>query len=167
MNSLRSNSISCRFACLAFAIQESKKIPIIVHPLKTSSCGMFSRSLFAVWSSWTSQASKLVTALRATCFLEFNSRKHSARRGIYRKYDFLKQYWVSDCRMQSEQRNTKCCLSKASSLSDLKDLLFRPPRQDVFAPFFCFCFLSVAKENEKMAWYLQFSLYICKVKERN
>ena len=25
-----------------FAIQESKKIPIIVHPLKTSSCGMFS-----------------------------------------------------------------------------------------------------------------------------
>ena len=77
MNSLRSNSISCRFACLAFAIQESKKIPIIVHPLKTSSCGMFSRSLFAVWSSWTSQASKLETALRATCFLEFNSRKHS------------------------------------------------------------------------------------------
>ena len=42
MNSLRSNSISCRFACLADAIQESKKIPIIVHPLKTSSCGMFS-----------------------------------------------------------------------------------------------------------------------------
>ena len=42
MNSLRSNSISCRFACLAIAIQESKKIPIIVHPLKTSSCGMFS-----------------------------------------------------------------------------------------------------------------------------
>jgi len=44
MNSLRSNSISCRFACLAHATQESKKIPIIVHPLKTSSCGMFSRS---------------------------------------------------------------------------------------------------------------------------
>ena len=44
MNSLRSNSISCRFACLAYATQESKKIPIIVHPLKTSSCGMFSRS---------------------------------------------------------------------------------------------------------------------------
>ena len=43
MNSLRSNSISCRFACLAHATQESKKIPIIVHPLKTSSCGMFSR----------------------------------------------------------------------------------------------------------------------------
>ena len=42
MNSLRSNSISCRFACLAYATQESKKIPIIVHPLKTSSCGMFS-----------------------------------------------------------------------------------------------------------------------------
>ncbi len=43
LNSLRSDSISCRFACLAYAIQESKKIPIIVHPLKTSSCGMFSR----------------------------------------------------------------------------------------------------------------------------
>ena len=43
MNSLRSNSISCRFACLAHATQESKKIPIIVHPLKTSSCGMFSK----------------------------------------------------------------------------------------------------------------------------
>ena len=43
MNSLRSNSISCRFACLANATQESKKIPKIVHPLKTSSCGMFSR----------------------------------------------------------------------------------------------------------------------------
>ena len=29
--------------CLSrFAIQESKKIPIIVHPLKTSSCGLFS-----------------------------------------------------------------------------------------------------------------------------
>ena len=43
MNSLRSDSISCRFACLANATQESKKIPKIVHPLKTSSCGMFSR----------------------------------------------------------------------------------------------------------------------------
>ena len=43
MNSLRSNSISCRFACLAYATQESKKIPKIVHSLKTSSCGMFSR----------------------------------------------------------------------------------------------------------------------------
>ena len=33
--------------CLSrFAIQESKKIPIIVHPLKTSSCGMFSRIKF-------------------------------------------------------------------------------------------------------------------------
>ena len=42
-NSLRSNSFSCRFACLAYATQESKKIPIIVHPLKTSSCGVFSR----------------------------------------------------------------------------------------------------------------------------
>ena len=42
MNSLRSDSISCRFACLANATQESKKIPKIVHPLKTSSCGMFS-----------------------------------------------------------------------------------------------------------------------------
>ena len=52
MNSLRSNSISCRFACLAFAIQESKKIPIIVHPLKTSSCGMFSRIKFEkTWST--------------------------------------------------------------------------------------------------------------------
>ena len=40
-NSLRSNSSSCRFACLAHAIQESKKIPIIVHPINTSSCGMF------------------------------------------------------------------------------------------------------------------------------
>ena len=30
--------------CLSrYAIQESKKIPKIVHPLKTSSCGMFSR----------------------------------------------------------------------------------------------------------------------------
>ena len=46
MNSLRSNSISCRFACLAYATQESKKIPIIVQPLKTSSCGMFSRLLY-------------------------------------------------------------------------------------------------------------------------
>jgi len=27
------------------AIQESKKIPIIVHPINTSSCGMFSKSL--------------------------------------------------------------------------------------------------------------------------
>ena len=43
-NSLRSNSFSCRFTCIAIAIQESKKIPIIVHPLKTSSCGMFSRT---------------------------------------------------------------------------------------------------------------------------
>ena len=42
-NSLRSNSFSCRFPCLANATQESKKIPKIVHPLKTSSCGMFSR----------------------------------------------------------------------------------------------------------------------------
>ena len=42
-NSLRSDSFSCRFACFAYATQESKKIPIIVHPLKTSSCGMFSR----------------------------------------------------------------------------------------------------------------------------
>ena len=48
MNSLRSNSISCRFACLAYATQESKKIPIIVHPLKTSSCGMFSKK---TWST--------------------------------------------------------------------------------------------------------------------
>ena len=40
-NSLRSNSSSCRFACLAYAIQESKMIPIIVHPINTSSCGMF------------------------------------------------------------------------------------------------------------------------------
>ena len=40
-NSLRSDSFSCRFACLAHAIQESKKIPIIVHPINTSSCGMF------------------------------------------------------------------------------------------------------------------------------
>ena len=43
MNSLRSDSFSCRFACFAYATQESKKIPKIVHPLKTSSCGMFSR----------------------------------------------------------------------------------------------------------------------------
>ena len=40
-NSLRSDSSSCRFACLAYAIQESKMIPIIVHPINTSSCGMF------------------------------------------------------------------------------------------------------------------------------
>ena len=40
-NSLRSNSSSCRFACLAYAIQESKMIPIIVHPINSSSCGMF------------------------------------------------------------------------------------------------------------------------------
>ena len=39
--------------CLSrFAIQESKKIPIIVHPLKTSSCGMFSRIKFEkTWST--------------------------------------------------------------------------------------------------------------------
>ena len=41
-NSLRSNSFSCRFACLAYATQESKRIPKIVHSLKTSSCGVFS-----------------------------------------------------------------------------------------------------------------------------
>ena len=40
-NSLRSDSFSCRFACLAYATQESKKIPIIVHPINASSCGMF------------------------------------------------------------------------------------------------------------------------------
>ena len=40
-NSLRSDSFSCRLACLANAIQESKKIPIIVYPINTSSCGMF------------------------------------------------------------------------------------------------------------------------------
>ena len=40
-NSLCSNSFSCRFPCLAYATQESKKIPKIVHSLKTSSCGMF------------------------------------------------------------------------------------------------------------------------------
>ena len=40
-NSLRSNSFSCRFTCVAYATQESKKIPIIVHPINASSCGMF------------------------------------------------------------------------------------------------------------------------------
>ena len=117
-NSLRSDSFSCRFACLAYATQESKKIPIIVHPINTSSCGMFfERSLMTLFSetnsqsrsphfvlhvfsdkssktfldkpsskadhrtscfmffrinpqkhSWTSQAAKPITALRASCF---------------------------------------------------------------------------------------------------
>ena len=82
MNSLRSDSISCRFACLAIAIQESKKIPIIVHPINTSSCGMFWELLS--FSQITAQcvsflisfenilrkrSGKPITALRTPCFL--------------------------------------------------------------------------------------------------
>ena len=67
MNSLRSNSISCRFACLAYAIQESKKIPIIVHPLKTSSCGMFSKKTWSTKCGYDFVAS-LVEALQL-CWL--------------------------------------------------------------------------------------------------
>ena len=93
-NSLRSDSFSCRLACLAYATQESKKIPIIVHPINTSSCGMFlilavlrifrrgrSSNVFSKNScvplvasgkpiTSTSEASKLVTALRAPYFFE-------------------------------------------------------------------------------------------------
>ena len=91
-NSLRSDSFSCRFACLAYATQESKKIPIIVHPINTSSCGMFfERSLMTLFSETNSQSrsphfvlhvfsdkssktfldkpsDKSITALRASCF---------------------------------------------------------------------------------------------------
>ena len=56
-NSLRSDSFSCRFACFAYATQESKKIPIIVHPINTSSCGMFfERSLMTRFSETNSQS---------------------------------------------------------------------------------------------------------------
>ena len=56
-NSLRSDSFSCRFACLAYATQESKKIPIIVHPINTSSCGMFfERRLMTLFSETNSQS---------------------------------------------------------------------------------------------------------------
>ena len=79
---LRSDSFSCRFACLAYATQESKKIPIIVHPINTSSCGMFWELLS--FSQITAQcvsflisfenilrkrSGKPITALRTPCFL--------------------------------------------------------------------------------------------------
>ena len=82
-NSLRSDSFSCRFACLASAIQESKKIPIIVHPINTSSCGMFLRI-----HSKKHEAQFGYELARLARFSEANSQcaaknqKHSARRGL-------------------------------------------------------------------------------------
>jgi len=74
-NSLRSDSFSCRFACLAHAIQESKKIPIIVHPINTSSCGMFLGLLSFSLISLSSLVHRLphivlhVSSLRSKTFL--------------------------------------------------------------------------------------------------
>ena len=56
--------------CLSrYAIQESKKIPIIVHPLKTSSCGMF-WGLFSFSIVTTSDRHSCPqTPTRVECFL--------------------------------------------------------------------------------------------------
>ncbi|MBQ9216354.1 MAG: hypothetical protein IJ159_06355, partial [Prevotella sp.] len=53
-------------------------------------------------------------------------------------------------RQQSEQRNTKCCLSEASSLSALKKLSSGLRAQDVFALFLLLRFsFWRQKENEE------------------
>jgi hypothetical protein len=141
--------------CLSrYAIQESKKIPIIVHPMNTSSCGMFLELLSFSLISMSLDPSKIFLCpsgskrftITARCFMFTHYvRKHSARGGIYRNANSLNRHWVSDCGTQSEERNTKCCLSVASSLSDLKNLCSGLRAQDVFAPFFV-SFLSVTKE---------------------
>ena len=120
---------------------------------------------------------QLVTALRATCFLEFNSRKHSCvpsvasasrlphgascllttfenipHEEVFRGMQIL---WIDIESLialwQSEQRNTRSCLSGASSSSDLKNLCSGLRAQDVFAPFFV-SFLSVMKEMKDQTW---------------
>ena len=47
MNSLRSNSISYFVTCTAKALQDSIMLQKILHPLKTSSCGMFLNNIMA------------------------------------------------------------------------------------------------------------------------
>ncbi len=47
MNSLCSNSISYFVTCTAKALQDSIMLQKILHPLKTSSCGMFLNNIMA------------------------------------------------------------------------------------------------------------------------
>ena len=120
--------------------------------LVTARCSIFSSSLD---SSKTFLDEPSGIAVTARCFMFTHYvRKHSARGGIYRNANSLNRHWVSDCGTQSEERNTKCCLSAASSLSDLNNLCSGLRAQDVFEPFFV-SFLSVTKEmkdNWRKKW---------------
>ena len=106
-NSLRSNSFSCRFACLAFIetrIEEDSEN-------STSSKDLLVRNVFYLVPSSFSVDRGLIglrTLLPLLYFRGDNQPRgvlkkkvrawiHSARRGLQRLSIFLNQYWVSDC----------------------------------------------------------------------
>ena len=163
-NSLRSDSFSCRFACLAYAIQESKMIPIIVHPINTSSCGMFWELLS--FSQITAQCvsflisfenilrqakrAELVTALRASCFLVINhSKTFRTRRSLEECKSFESllslwlrwAIWVTKCEMLFE---------RSEFIERFEGFIVPASELRTFShSFFCFGFLSGDRKKMK------------------
>ena len=147
MNSLRSNSISCRFACLAYATQESKKIPIIVHPINTSSCGMFSRSLATkkIWSTVRLRACSL--RLSKNVFEESSDvvtrEKESNPQNIPHEEVFrgMQILWIDiESRIASAIWATKyeMLFERSEFIEWFEEFVYRPPSQDVLGITFFF-----------------------------
>ena len=168
-NSLRSDSFSCRFACLAHAVQESKTIPIRVHPINTSSCGMFLGLLSFSLISLSSLVHRLphivlhVSSLRSKTFLAVpsasrlphgasclltNVRKHSARGGLQRNANSLNRYWVSDCGAIWATKYEKL-FERSEFFEWFEEFVFRPPSSGRFRTFLCFVSFS-DERNENL-----------------
>ena len=161
-NSLRSNSSSCRFACLAYAIQESKMIPIIVHPINTSSCGMFLGLLSFSLISLSSLVHRLphivlhvlsltfenilgcakrfaITALRAPCFLT-----HCVRSKTFRTRRSLEECKFFESTLSLWLRNAiwgtkyEMLFERSEFIEWFEEFVFRPPSSGRFRTFLCF-----------------------------
>ena len=80
--------------------------------------------------SWTSQATSRLPHFVPHVFSDESSKTFRMRRSL-EGVGFSESSSILVSRKRDKQIDMRSCLSVASSLSDLKDLLFRPPRQDV------------------------------------
>ena len=139
MNSLRSNSISCFVAQIAFAIRDSVTIQKNRISLKTSSCGMF-LMLAAHWL-FASQY----------CVVRPLIQKHSARRGIYRMY-YYRNLLRFLCRVSETSKSTWEAVW-AKRVLRMITIIGQPASElrTFLHSFFCFGFLSGDRKKMK-AW---------------
>jgi hypothetical protein len=138
--------------CLSrYAIQESKKIPIIVHPLKTSLCGMF-WGLFSFSIVTTSDRHSCPqTPTCASCFLVAQLLENIPHEEVFRGMQIL---WIN-IESRIAERNLRNEIRNAVWAKRVHWVIWRicVPASELRTfsrSFFCFGFLSGDRKKMKI-----------------